>query len=176
MKKTISIIISLILIISLFAACNAEEETGEIQESNETFSSITDIKYGKILSKTYTDESCSIKVKDNKYDDFAKYIDDLKADGFEYYQIANVPENIEENEGQASWRGFKDKIYILVIFNEDGTENSEAFGCNIQIFGYANDPWKNVETKESNKDKKKDNKSDKKSDEKSEAETTSKKN
>ena len=167
MKKITSVIIALIIALGILSACT-NEQTGTIEEANETFASVTDIKYGKVLSKTYSDENCNIKVNDNKFDDFLKYIDDLKADGFEYYQIADIPENIENNNGQASCRGHKDDVYLLVIFSASDTENYKAFGCNIQIFGYSKDPWADVDTKS---DKKKDKKDDKK-EEKTTAEST----
>ena len=149
MKRITAVIIALIIALGLLSACG-NEETGTIEEANEVFSSVTEIKYGKVLSSTYSDESCSIKVKDNKFDDFLKYIDDLKADGFEYYQIGDIPENIQNVNGQSSWRGHKDDVYLFVIFSANDSENYEAFGCNIQIFGYSKDPWKEVKTKDKN--------------------------
>ena len=195
MKKAISIILAVLLIIFSFAACTPKD-TGKPASSdssdasdkdeaksdkkskkvkwkdnvNETFASITECKYGKISSAEFGTVA-NVKVIDNDFEDFKKYIDDLKKDGFEYYQIGNIAENITESNGQSSWRGSKDGVFVFVIFSSDDSENFEAFGCNIQIFGYDYDPWKDVNKETTTEKKSKKDKSKTDSESKSEKET-----
>ena len=39
------------------------------------------------------------------------------------------------------------KVYLQLIFSEDGTDSYNMFGCNVQIYGYSTKPesWGNDE-------------------------------
>lgn len=136
MKKLIPILLSVLLILS-FASCKSADT--EKWQSNETFSDVQVYKYGDTVSAEFASEA-NIKIKDNNYDHFVKYIDDLKAAGFSYLKNGDVPENYNLNNGTASWRCTNGKVYLQLIFSEDGTDSCEMFGCNLQIYGYSTKP------------------------------------
>ena len=144
--KRLLIPVSVILIALFLVSCGANRADVWAEATGKKFSALTVCKYGKIVSAA-SGEVCSIKINDNKYADFASYVEDLKADGFEYYQIGDVPENYELRDGQTSWRGSKGKTFVQLIFCEDGTENAEILGCNLQIFAYKTDPWAQSKSK-----------------------------
>lgn len=134
MKKSFCIITSLIFILLAFSACSKADTS--LWESNETFEDVVVYKYGDTISADFA-SSCNIKILDNNYKNFVKYIGDLKDAGFEYLQIGNIPENYNLSDGTASWRCTNGKIYLQLIFCNDGTEINNAFGCNVQIYGYS---------------------------------------
>lgn len=136
MKKTISLVTALLLIFSL-AACN-KADTSKWQ-SNDTFSQLVVYEYGDTLSAEFASEA-NIKIEDNNYDHFVKYIEQLKQNGFKYLKNGDIPENYNLNSGTASWRCTDGKIYLQLIFSEDGTSSREMFGCNLQIYGYSTKP------------------------------------
>lgn len=156
MKKTAVIFLCLILTLSVFVSCGKEAAW----EANEYFKSLTNYSEGEVISADFS-TSCSVKIKDNNYENFRKYVEKMKKDGFEYLPFGSAPENYELSNGSALWRCTNGKIYLQLMFNEDGTNGAEAFGCNIQIFGYNEMPesWKPIEENKAEKDK--DKKSDK---------------
>lgn len=158
MKKAISIVISMVLVLSLFASCSKGNSTEWNNNVNDTFKDVAVYKYGDTISAEFA-SNCNIKIKDSKYKNFVKYIEDLKAAGFEYLKNGDIPENYSLTEGQANWRCTNGKVYLQLIFNEDGSTNYDMFGCNVQIYGYDQKPesW-GESSKEEKKDKKKDKK------------------
>ena len=136
MKKLIPILLSVLLILS-FASCKRADT--EKWQSNETFSDVQIYKYGDTIFAEFASEA-NIKIKDNNYDHFVKYINDLKEAGFHYLKNGDIPENYNLNNGTASWRCTNDKVYLQLIFSEDGTNGYNMFGCNIQIYGYSTKP------------------------------------
>ena len=136
MKKLIPILLSVLLILS-FASCKRADT--EKWQSNETFSDVQIYQYGDTIFAEFASEA-NIKIKDNNYDHFVKYINDLKEAGFHYLKNGDIPENYNLNNGTASWRCTNDKVYLQLIFSEDGTNGYNMFGCNIQIYGYSEKP------------------------------------
>ena len=151
MKKITVVFLNLILVLSIFASCGS----APAWQANETFSALTNYSEGEVISADFS-SSCSIKIKDNNYENFAKYVEKLKKDGFEYLPFGSAPENYSLSNGSALWRCTNGEIWLQLMFNEDGTEGEKAFGCNLQIFGYDEipDSWK--EASEYNKSDKKD--------------------
>ena len=139
MKRISVIFLSLFLVLSIFVSCGSTPAW----EANDTFKSLTYYTEGEVVSADFS-SSCSIKIKDNNYENFAKYVEELKKDGFEYLPFGSAPENYKLSDGSALWRCTNGEIYLQLMFNEDGTEGQEAFGCNLQIFGYDEipDTWK----------------------------------
>ena len=175
MKKTITLALAALVLLFALTSCGSKNRDAWTESVTEEFRPITVCKYGKLISASF-DTIANIKIEDNNFEHFKAYIDDLKADGFEYYEIASIPENVTENDGQSSWRGSKDGVYLQLIFSSDDSANRDAFGCNIQIFGYLSDPWKDIgkdsgEDKDGKKDDKKDDKADEKAGEETEKET-----
>ena len=144
MKKLTAVLLAMVLVLCLFTACGSTPSW----EANEAFMSLTDYSKGEVISADFS-SSCSIKIKDNNYENFAKYVEKLKKDGFEYLPFGSAPENYTLSDGSALWRCTNGDIYLQIMFNEDGTSGYEAFGCNVQIFGYDEIPetWKQT-TKE----------------------------
>ena len=165
MKKLIPILLSAALLLSLAACKSADTEKWQ---SNDTFSAVEVYQYGDTVSAVFASEA-NIKIKDNNYDHFVKYIEDLKNAGFSYLKNGDIPENYNLNNGTASWRCSNGKLYLQLIFSEDGTDSYNMFGCNLQIYGYSTKPesWggseDESETKKNSKETKTDNskKSDK---------------
>lgn len=143
MKKLFPILLSVLLIFSLASCKSADTEKWQ---SNETFSDVQIYKYGDTVSAEFASEA-NIKIKDNNYKNFVKYIEDLKAAGFRYLKNGDIPENYNLNRGTASWRCTNGKVYLQLIFSEDGTDSYNMFGCNVQIYGYSTKPesWGNDE-------------------------------
>lgn len=138
MKKAVSLILSVIFILGAFCSCG--KDTAAWKNANDTFKDIVVYKYGDTISADYA-STCSIKIEDNSYKHFEKYINDLKRAGFEFYPgSSSAPENISLNNGQANWRGSNGKIYLQLIFNETGSALYGMFGCNVQIYGYGTLP------------------------------------
>ena len=163
MKKVSVIFLSLVLVLGIFASCAKEPAAWE---ANDAFKSLTNYSEGEVISATFS-TSCNIKIKDNNYENFAKYVEKMKKDGFEYLPFGTAPENYNLSNGSALWRCTDGEIYLQIMFNEDGTAGAEAFGCNIQIFGYDEIPesWKQSteESKDEKKDKEKNNSKEEKS-------------
>lgn len=136
MKKLIPIFLSVMLILSLAACKSADTEKWQ---SNDTFSAVEVYPYGDTVSAEFASE-CNIKIRDNNYNHFVKYIEDLKSAGFHYLKNGDIPENYNLNNGTASWRCTDGKVYLQLIFSEDGTDSYEMFGCNLQIYGYSTKP------------------------------------
>ena len=155
MKKLSVILMSLVIVLSLFTACGSDPAW----EANEAFKTLTSYSEGEVVSAEFS-SSCSIKIKDNNYENFKAYVEEMKKDGFEYLPFGSAPENYELSNGSALWRCTNGEIWLQLMYNEDGTEGEKAFGCNLQIFGYDEipDSWK--EASEGNK-KDKNNKKDK---------------
>ena len=151
MKRISVILMSLVLVLSLFTACGSEP----VWEANDAFRSLTNYTEGEVVSAEFS-SSCSIKIKDNSYENFKAYVEKMKKDGFEYLPFGSAPENYNLSNGSALWRCTNGEIWLQLMFNEDGTEGEKAFGCNLQIFGYDEipDSWK--EASENNKSDKKD--------------------
>ena len=143
MKRFVPILLSLMLLLS-FSACKKADT--EKWQSNDTFSEVEVYKYGDTVSAQFASEA-NIKIKDNNYDHFVKYIEDLKNAGFRYLKNGDIPENYNLNNGTASWRCSNGKLYLQLIFSEDGTDSYNMFDCNVQIYGYSKKPdsWASAE-------------------------------
>lgn len=157
MKKIAVIIISVFLFLSIFTSCNSvPEKWTEALGENKTFSALPSYNTGDITSAVF-DTSCNIKVQDNSYDNFVKYIELLKKDGFKFLPFASEPENYSLNEqGQASWRATDGKVYLMIIFNQTDSEGYKSFGeSNVTIYGYDQKPegWGSVSKEEASKEK-----------------------
>lgn len=133
MKKIISVFLAFVLLLSL-CACSAPDTSK--WQANETFSSVPVYKYADVTECEFS-SSMSAKIKKTSYDDFVKYIGDLKEAGFEYFGLASEGENFSLSSGCAGWRCSNGKIFLQLIFNEDGTSGYEMFGANLQIYGYS---------------------------------------
>ncbi|MGN1418007.1 MAG: hypothetical protein ACI4W6_01615 [Acutalibacteraceae bacterium] len=143
MKKTLTVILSLVLVLCLFASCAKGDSSQWSSNVNETFSDVVVYKYGDTSSAQF-DSNCNIKINDDNYDHFVKYIEDLKEAGFEYVEDGVIPENYNLSNGQASWRCTNGKVYLQLIYNASDSVNYDMFGCNLQIYGYDKIPesWK----------------------------------
>lgn len=135
MKKIAVLVLSLAMIF-LLAACGGDTS---LWQSNETFDDVVVYKYGDTVHAEFASE-CNIKITDNNYDHFAKYVKALKDAGFEYIRNGDIPENYNLIEGSAQWRCTNGNVHLQLIFNEDGTSGYDMFGCNLQIYGYSTMP------------------------------------
>lgn len=143
----------LVLLVSL-CACGSGADTSKWQ-SNDTFSDVPVYKYADISHAEFS-TSMNVKVEKTTYDDFVEYVSDLKSAGFSYLQNGSIPENITLSNGTSSWRGTNGKVWLQLIFSENGSSGFEMFGCNLQIYGYNSSSFLVPETeKESKEDKKK---------------------
>ncbi|MCM1364886.1 MAG: hypothetical protein NC122_07485 [Faecalibacterium sp.] len=142
MKKAITLLLALILVFSL-VSCGGGKVDSSLWQANETFESVPIYEYGTIASAEFASE-CNIKIEDNSYDNFVKYIEDLKDAGFKFLPIGDIPENYNLYEGSAQWRCSNGKVYLQLIFNEKKSSGYGMFGCNLQIYGYSKKPdsWK----------------------------------
>ena len=133
MKRKLSFFLAFLLLFSLSACGKADFSKWK---SNDIFSSVPVYKYSDV---TFGDFGTSMNVKVEKatYEDFLKYIDDLKKSGFEYLKVSKAPENYSLNSGTAQWRCTDGKVYLQLIFSEDKTASRDMFGCNLQIYGYS---------------------------------------
>lgn len=133
MKKIFSVLLSFLLLISL-CACGKPDVSKWV--ANETFSRVPVYKYADVTDCDFS-TSMSAKIKKTSYDDFVKYIGDLKNAGFEFFALASESENYSLSSGTAGWRCSNGKVFLQLIFNEDGTQGYEMFGGNLQIYGYS---------------------------------------
>lgn len=146
MKKAVSLILTVLAVLTLFTACG-KKDTSAWEKTNETFKDVVIYKYGDTVSADYS-STCSIKIEDSNYKNFVKYVNDLKKAGFEYFG-GDIPENLNLNDGQANWRCSNGKVYLQLIYSESGTTSYDMFGCNLQIYGYAEKPASWSDGKES---------------------------
>ncbi len=133
MKKKISLFLAFLLIFSLSACRKADSSKWQ---SNDVFSSVPVYKYADVSSADFG-TSMNVKIEKTTYDDFVKYIEELKKSGFEYMKVGTIPENYSLNSGTAQWRCTDGKVYLQLIFSSDETESKKMFGCNLQIYGYS---------------------------------------
>ncbi|MCM1544206.1 MAG: hypothetical protein NC110_02800 [Ruminococcus sp.] len=136
MKKITALFLVLVMMLT-FAACGGVDSS--LWQANETFKSVPVYKYGDTISAEFASE-CNIKINDNNYENFAKYVEDLKKAGFEYVSIADIPENYSISDGSAQWRCSNGEVSLQLIFNENESANYSMFGCNLQIYGYSKMP------------------------------------
>ena len=115
------------------AACGGDTS---LWQSNETFGDVAVYKYGDVVHAEFASE-CNVKIIDNNYKHFAKYVEELKSRGFEYIPNGDIPENYNLIDGTAQWRCSNGKVHLQLIFNEDGTSGYDMFDCNVQIYGYS---------------------------------------
>lgn len=137
MKKSLSLFL-VFLFLFLLSGCK-KADTSKWQ-SNDTFASVPVYKYADVSSAEFS-SSMGVKIEKTTYDDFVKYIETLKSSGFEYLEVGSAPENYSLNSGTAQWRCTDGKVYLQLIFGEDGTSTCEMFGCNLQIFGYSDSSY-----------------------------------
>lgn len=152
MKKALTVILSALLVVAVFASCGADTEKWD-SSVNDTFKDVAVYTYGDTISADF-ENNCNVKINDDNYDHFVKYIEKLKASGFEYVKNGDTPENYSLSNGQASWRCTNGKVYLQLIFNSSDSANFDMFGCNVQIYGYNQKPtsW-GSESKKSSKKK-----------------------
>ncbi len=140
MKKIAGLVSSLVLVFSLiFSLVSCSSADTSKWQANETFQDVVVYKYGTTISAEFAGE-CNIKIEDNNYEHFTKYIEELKSAGFEYIKNGDIPENYNLSNGSAQWRCTNGKVHLQLIFNEDGTAGRDNFGCNLQIYGYSTMP------------------------------------
>lgn len=132
-KKALCLFAVLLLLVSL-CACGKNADTSKWQ-ANETFSSVPVYEYADTGYAEFS-TAMNVKVEKTDYDDFAAYVSELKKAGFEYLPNGSAPENYALSGGSASWRGTNGKVWLQLIFNEEGTSGYEMFGCCLQIYGY----------------------------------------
>jgi len=133
MKKKLSLFLAFLLLLSLSACKKADTSKWQ---SNDVFSSVPVYKYADVTSAEFG-TSMNVKIEKTTYDDFAKYVADLQKNGFEYFEVGSAKENYSLISGAAQWRCTDGKVYLQLIFNEDGTSGRDMFGCNLQIYGYS---------------------------------------
>ena len=148
MKKAISMLLAFVLLFS-FCACGTDTSKWT---SNDVFASVPVYKYADVTSTDFG-TSMNVKIEKTTYEDFLKYIDDLKKEGFEYLEVGSAPENYSLNSGTAQWRCTDGKVYLQLIFSEDGAASREMFGCNLQIYGYSDKSYLVPESKKETKNK-----------------------
>ena len=132
-QKILCLLVSLLLLSSL-CACGRKADTSKWQ-SNETFSAVPVYKYADTSSAEFS-SAMNVKIDKTDYDGFVEYVSDLKSAGFTFLSSSGEPENYSLSGGSASWRGTNGKVWLQLIFNEEGTSGYEMFGCNLQIYGY----------------------------------------
>ena len=132
-QKLLCLFVALLLLSSL-CACGRKADTSKWQ-SNETFSAVPVYKYADTGSAEFS-SAMNVKIDKADYDGFVDYISDLKDAGFTFLSSSGEPENYSLSGGSASWRGTNGKIWLQLIFNEEGTSGYEMFGCSLQIYGY----------------------------------------
>lgn len=133
-KKKLLCLFAVLLLLSSLCACGRKADSSKWQ-SNETFFAVPVYKYADTSSAEFS-SAMNVKIEKTDYDSFVEYISDLKSAGFAFLSSSNAPENYSLSNGSASWRGTNGKVWLQLIFNEDGTSGYEMFGCNLQIYGY----------------------------------------
>ena len=151
LRKTLCLF-AVVLLLALLCACGKNADTSKWQ-SNETFSDVPVYKYADTSFAEFSN-AMNVKVEKTDYDDFVKYISDLKGAGFEYLKNGSIPENYALSDGTASWRCTNGKVWLQLIFSEDGTSGYDMFGCNLQIYGYNSGSYLVPESKSDEKDSK----------------------
>lgn len=146
MKKSLSLLLAFLLLFSL-AGCK-KADTSKWQ-SNDVFASVPVYKYADVTFAEFA-SSMNIKIEKTSYDDFVKYIETLKENGFDYLKVGSAPENYSLNSGSAQWRCTDGKVYLQLIFSEDNSTSFEMFGCNLQIFGYSDPGFLSPESDDKN--------------------------
>ncbi len=133
-KQKLLCLFAALLLLSSLCACGRKADTSKWQ-SNETFSAVPVYKYADTGSAEFS-SAMNVKIDKADYDGFVDYISDLKSAGFTFLSSSGEPENYSLSDGSASWRGTNGKIWLQLIFNEEGTSGYEMFGCCLQIYGY----------------------------------------
>ena len=132
MKKLVPLLLTLLLLSSLCACQKADTSKWA---ANDIFSAVPVYKYSDVSSAEFS-TSMNVKIEKASYEDFVKYIGDLKKDGFEFLKVGDAPENYSLVSGTAQWRCTNGKVFLQLIFSEEGTAQREMFGCDLQIYGY----------------------------------------
>lgn len=132
MKKICALFSALILVLSL-CACQKADTSKWV--SNDVFSSVPVYKYADVSSADFSN-AMNVKIGKTTYEDFVKYIGELKKAGFEFLKVGTAPENYSLSSGSAQWRCTDGKVFLQLIFSEEGSAQYEMFGCNLQIYGY----------------------------------------
>ena len=132
MKKLAPLLLTLLLLSSLCACQKADTSKWA---ANDIFSAVPVYKYSDVSSAEFS-TSMNVKIEKASYEDFVKYIGDLKKDGFEFLKVGDAPENYSLVSGTAQWRCTNGKVFLQLIFSEEGTAQREMFGCDFQIYGY----------------------------------------
>ncbi len=132
MKKLAPLLLTLLLLFSLGACQKADTSKWA---ANDIFSAVPVYKYSDVSSAEFS-TSMNVKIEKASYEDFVKYIGDLKKDGFEFLKVGDAPENYSLVSGTAQWRCTNGKVFLQLIFSEEGTAQREMFGCDLQIYGY----------------------------------------
>ena len=175
MKKITALLLAVIMVLA-FAGCKKADTTKWDEAVSETFKDVVVYKYGTVDSAVFGN-AMNVKIIDTDYDDFVKYIGELKEAGFTFLpSAANVPENYSLYEGQATWRCSNGSVFLQLIFSEDGSNSFDNFKCNVQIYGYDNASYlvpqtTEADSKKSDKKDKKEAKSEKASSKKAQAAT-----
>ena len=130
-KQKLLCFFAALLLLSSLCACGRKADTSKWQ-SNETFSAVPVYKYADTSSAEFS-SAMNVKIDKTDYDSFVEYISDLKDAGFTFLSSSGEPENYSLSGGSASWRGTNGKVWLQLIFNEEGTSGYEMFGCNLQI-------------------------------------------
>ena len=132
MKKLAPLLLTLLL---LFSLCACQKADTSKWAANDIFSAVPVYKYSDVSSTEFS-TSMNVKIEKASYEDFVKYIGDLKKDGFEFLKVGDAPENYSLVSGTAQWRCTNGKVFLQLIFSEEGTAQREMFGCDLQIYGY----------------------------------------
>lgn len=150
MKKTVCLLLAVVVMLTL-VSCGQSGDTS-LWQANDTFADVPQYKYGDTVSAEFASD-CNIKINDNNYDNFVKYIGDLKKAGFEYVSISEIPENYSLSQGAAQWRCSNGKVSLQLIFSENESSSYNMFGCNLQIYGYGKMPeaWQGKVSKDTGK-------------------------
>lgn len=149
MKKAISLLLAFVFLFSLSACGKADTSKWT---ANDVFAAVPVYKYSDVTFGEFG-TSMNVKIEKTTYEDFLKYIGDLKKSGFEYLKVGSAPENYSLNSGTAQWRCTNGKVYLQLIFSEDGAASRDMFGCNLQIYGYSDKNYLVPESKREIKNK-----------------------
>lgn len=150
--KKITALFSALLLAFLLCACQKADTSKWV--SNDVFAAVPVYEYADVSSADFSN-AMNVKIEKTSYEDFVKYIEDLKKAGFEFLVVGEAPENYSLNSGTAQWRCTNKEVYLQLIFSEEGTAQREMFGCDLQIYGYSDSKYLTGKEETKNKTTKK---------------------
>ena len=148
MKKAIALLAALIIVFS-FCACGKDNDGSDSVENvtyswpkADWFKPVPEYSKGDVVYSNIGTAS-TVSVSDTSYEEFVKYIDNLKSRGFEFYDNtgSSASENIAlDKNGTALWVGTNGTVYVSLIYISSDSVSFENYNCNVRIYSYSSKP------------------------------------